>query len=175
MDGGGDDLAMGNGGDHHPKQRQAGGEIGRPIDRIDDKRQIGAGQILQQGGIVAGGFLPDHNTAGKFAPQPRGDDHLRGFVGLRDQIERAGLHSHRAIRQIAESRQDFLAGGIPHQGCDGRELGGRKSHGLRSNRVRSARCRRTFTCTAVSSSCRSTTSPCWYNHARLAPSSGRMS
>lgn len=48
------------------------------------------------------------------------------------------------------------------------------SYSCRSNRARSAGSRRTRTWLPASSSCRSTTSPCWYSHARRAPSCGGM-
>ena len=65
VDDAGDRLALDDDGQHDAEQRQAGREIERAVDRIDDEGQIRLAKPVQHGRIGGMRLLADHQRAGK--------------------------------------------------------------------------------------------------------------
>ena len=71
VDDAGDGLALAHHRRHHRKQRQAGGEIGGAVDRIDDDGELGVGQPSSSAGSAATDSSPTNSASGTSAADAR--------------------------------------------------------------------------------------------------------
>ena len=71
-------------------------------------------------------------AVGEVLGEAGGDHAFRGFVGVGDEVERAGLVPYRAGRQVAEPRQDFRPCGVAQDGGEDGEVGGGHWRGVTS-------------------------------------------
>ncbi len=126
VDDGADHLAADDGRGHAAEQRHAPGEVGGAVHRVDHEGEIGATERAEQGGIGGGGLLADHGAAGEGGVEGGGDAALGGFVGLGDEVERAGLLADVGGTQAAEARHDLGRGGVAQDAGEGIEPGHRE-------------------------------------------------
>ncbi len=93
---------------HHTEERQAGREVEGAVDRIDDDREIGTGELVEERRIGGDGFLADEHGPRRNRVDIRLDQPLGGLVAFRHQVDRFRLHPHIAGAEIAKARKDFL-------------------------------------------------------------------